>query len=241
MKRNLPILWLICLFIVLQPVTTYAADNDDLNYVVCYGEIGADRVPVYTKESKKSKIIGFLNYGDTVHGKLSSDEKWIEVKYNNTVGYVLFSKVDIGEVPSRIFNMPANSGYKSFMHSSSIKSWDPAKVKKLAKVGKYGILTVNDRYCVAIGTKANVSDGQYFDAILKNGTVIKCIKCDTKDNRDTLSNNMITRDNGCSLEFVVDKAQLDSKIRGSGDVSSASKDWNSPVVRLEIYNRNVLK
>lgn len=241
MKKTKALIWLTCLLLIMSPVTNVYASSENPSIVVYCGETNDENVAVFAKPSVKSKLLGYLRYGESVSGTLTDDEKWLEVTYGDSTGYILNSKFSVGGLPSRTFTMPANSGYKSFMYSSSIKSWDPAKVKKKAKIGKYGILTVNDRFCVAIGTKANVQDGQYFDVILKNGTVIPCIKCDTKDNRDTLANNMITRDNGCCLEFVVDKAQLNSKAKGRGDISFVCDAWNSPVAKLEIYNYNVLR
>lgn len=241
MKKSTTMIWLTCLMLILSPVTNVYASSENPSIVVYCGETNDEHVMVFEKPSAKSKLLGYLRYGELVYGTLTDNEKWLEVTYNGSVGYILNSKFSVGDIPSRMYKMPANTGYKSFMYSSSIKSWDPAKVKKKAKIGKYGILTVNDRFCVAIGTAANVPDGQYFDAILKNGTVIPCVKCDTKANCDTLANNMITKSNGCCLEFVVDKKQLNSKAKGRGDISFVSSDWSSPVAKLEIYNYNVLK
>ena len=109
-----------------------------------------------------------------------------------------------------------------------------------AHTGNYGIRMVNDRYCVAIGSHFRCSIGQYFDLVLANGTIIKCIKGDEKANKDTDGSNIFSR-NGCATEFLIDRGALASSIKRSGDTSSACKRWKSRVVKIKVYKNNILK
>lgn len=234
-KHNLILIWLMCV-LVLTPCTVQAAEDTCISVTYCYGEVSTGTAKVYSEPNKNSKVVSELYYGERVEGKAVNNDRWLELKS----GYIQINNVEFGELKSRNYTMPSNSGYKSFMYASAIRSWDPAQVKQQAKIDSNGILTVDNRFCVAIGTAANVRVGQYFDAILANGEVIHCVKCDTKANVDTFSNNMITRHNGCGLEFVVDKYSLVSKVRTAGNMSALKKSWASPVVKLEIYDYNVL-
>lgn len=201
-----------------------------------HGQICNPSVNVYSKPSKSSDVVSELSYSSKITCLVENDN-W----YDTGNGYVRVGDVEPGGLQVRQFKLPKNSGYKSFMYSSSITSWDPLKVKNLAKVGEYGILTVDDRFCVAVGTGANIKVGQYFDAVLSNGTVIPCVLCDTKDNKDTLANNITAKGNGCVLEFVVDKSKVNKKVLHAGDVSAANMKWKSTVDKLLIYNYNILK
>ena len=94
---------------------------------------------------------------------------------------------------------------------------------------------INDRYLVAIGTKYNLTIGQYFDIVLENGTVIPCILGDTKADVDTDDSNMITMQTKCATEFIVTINKLPNEIQVSGNVSSLCEDWNSPVKTIITY------
>ena len=97
---------------------------------------------------------------------------------------------------------------------------------------------VDGRYCVALGSYYSHNVGQYVDLILANGTVIPCIVADCKANKDTNSSNRVGKD-GSVAEFVVDTPRLSSQVKRMGDISYASKEWNSNVVKIKIYNKNI--
>ena len=114
------------------------------------------------------------------------------------------------------------------------------KLQTLATTDSKGLRTVNDRYTVAIGSHFNCEVGQYFDIVLKNGTIISAICGDWKANKDTDSTNVYTR-NGCATEFIVDSTKLCSAAKSSGDISSVYDEWDSPVTEIHVYNVNILK
>jgi hypothetical protein len=109
-----------------------------------------------------------------------------------------------------------------------------------AYTGKYGIRQVNGRYCVALGSYFTTEIGQLFDIVLENGTVIPCVLADQKDDKHTDQDNITTARNGCISEFVVETGCLSSKVRKNGSISYCTKSWNSPVVKIVIYDKNIL-
>lgn len=238
MNKLKPLLLIMCLLLLFQMDTVRAATEANQTVVV-HGQINADYVFVYKECDKDSKVVAMLNYGEYINCYALDSNDWLKVKSTKYKGYIQSKYLTLGGLNYKTVNMPKTSGFKSYMYSSSISSWDPAKVKKLAKVGKYGILTVNDRYCIAVGVAVGSHVGQYIDLILANGTVIPCIMCDTKAPKDCDATKFVTR-NGCCSEFVVDKVHFDKRARLAGDVSVVSQKWKSPVVKIRVYPYNVL-
>lgn len=140
------------------------------------------------------------------------------------------------------YDVPNNNGFKSFMPYTAITSKESKQYKlqkEYAYTGEYGIRKVDDRYCVAIGTAFNSQIGDYADLVLKNGTIIPVIISDIKADEHTDTNNIATSSNGCVSEFVVDTNVLDKNIEKHGDVSSAKEEWDSEVVVIKVYEKNV--
>ena len=140
------------------------------------------------------------------------------------------------------YEMPQNTGFKSYMSYTAITSQESPQYqlqKYFAYTGNYGIRQVNDRYCVAIGTAFNANVGTYFDLILENGEVIQCIVGDIKSDQHTDESNIITLNNGCVSEFIVDPDSLDFYAKTMGDISYCKEQWFSNVIKIKIYDRNV--
>ena len=140
------------------------------------------------------------------------------------------------------YDAPENSGFKSFMDYRTITNTESQQYKlqqHYAYTGEYGIRMADSRYIVAIGTYFTSNVGQYFDIILENGTVIPCILGDQKADVDTDENNIITEHNGCMSEFIVDSDMLNDDVKFYGDMSYCSKDWDSPIKTIKVYNRNI--
>ena len=94
---------------------------------------------------------------------------------------------------------------------------------------------MDGRYCVAIGSHFTSKIGTLFDLVLENGIVIPCILSDQKADEDTDSSNIVTKDNGCLSEFIVDLDTLSKSAKRQGDISYCTKKWNSPVDSIRIY------
>ena len=174
------------------------------------------------------------------------NDNWVLIKYNNKIAYMskdYISDEKMPEITYTDYSVPDYSGIKSWMPYTAITSTSSPQYilqHQYAYTGNYGIRMVGDRYCVAIGSHFGVSIGQYFDLILENGTVIKCISGDEKADCDTDSANIFSR-NGCASEFIIDSSALASSIRRSGDTSSACEAWDSKVVTIRVYDKNILK
>lgn len=128
---------------------------------------------------------------------------------------------------------------------NGMKSWMPYNkfdetsqqyiLQQNAKTDSLGFRYVSGRYCVAVGSGANVSVGQYIDIALENGEIVPCIIADIKADCDTNADNLTTTYNGCVCEFLVDESQLMRAVRRSGDVSSIDSSWNSPIKEIIVY------
>ena len=140
------------------------------------------------------------------------------------------------------FDVPKSSGFKSYMTYKAItdKSSKQYMLQSLyAYTGDYGIRKIDDRYCVAIGTRFGAQIGDYADLILENGEIIPIIVSDIKADKDTDSSNIMTAQNGCVSEFIVDTTALSKNVMKYGDVSKATELWDSSVKEIKIYDKNV--
>lgn len=200
-----------------------------------------EKVNVRKKPSIKAKVIGIYPFNKKIKYK-KFNKKWIKVTYKKRTGYISKSFIKKKKVKSKTYNVPKNNGYKCGEYYTAItcKSSPQYKLQyQYAYTGNYGIRMVNGRYCVAIGSYFNCHIGQYFTLVLKNGTKIECIKGDEKADKDTDWRNIFSG-NGCMSEFLITKS-LTKKARLMGDISYCNKKWKSPVVKLIVYKKNVLK
>ena len=135
------------------------------------------------------------------------------------------------------------NGFKSYMSYRAIclnGSNELYLQRNYAITDENGLRTINNRYCVAMGTYFNLSIGQYFDLVLVNGTVIPCIMSDTKSDKHTDSNNVYTVHSNCCSEFIVDTNYLSQNVKNRGNISYVFEEWNSPVVSVIAYEKNIL-
>ena len=120
---------------------------------------------------------------------------------------------------------PSNNSFKAYMSYKTITNTSSSqyKLQQRATTGKYGIRTVNGRYCIAVGSYYTTTIGTKIDIIMENGNVIQCVLGDVKADVHTDSLNR-ANSNGCIVEFIVDIASLDSTCRRMGDMSYVSSD-----------------
>jgi hypothetical protein len=135
-----------------------------------------------------------------------------------------------------------HNGMKTYMSYTKITDTTSKQyaLQQIAYTDEMGFRKIDDRYCVAIGTAFETSIGQIFDAKLENGTIIKCIVGDIKDDKDTDNNNIFTSQ-GCCLEFIIDNAQLDGTIKTLGNCSVRDETWNYPCLQYIVYDINYLE
>ena len=197
-------------------------------------------VNVRKSPSTKSKILDTYSFNDKVH-YTDYDENWIEIKYKDSIAYMYKDYVSKTKRAYKEFDVPANSGFKSFMDYRCITATRSKQYQlqhSVAYTGNYGIRQIDGRYCVAIGSYFTTEIGTYFDLVLANGTVISCILGDAKADQDTDSSNIITEHNGCLSEFMVDTPSLYSEAKRMGNISYCDEKWNRPVVKIRVYEED---
>lgn len=153
----------------------------------------------------------------------------------------LFNNED-NEIEYTEYEMPVNNGFKSFMTYTSITDKTSSQYKlqnNYAYTDESGFRKVDGRYCIAIGTAFNADIGDYADLILENGEIICVIIADLKADIHTDNKNIATKSNGCVSEFIVDSNQLNKYVKKHGDISHHKEEWDSPVIKIKIYNQNI--
>ena len=176
------------------------------------------------------------------------DDEWAEIAFDDGHAYVNRNYISDEECDFIMYNIPEYYGFKSWMSYKAItnKSSKQYKLQQIALTGYAGIRVANDRMCVAIGTAFGAEIGTYIDLILENGTIIPCIVGDIKDQKHTDSSNVFTivtknKKTYCCSEFIVDTKQLDKNAAKAGDISYADDNWDSPVVSIIVYDKNIFE
>lgn len=225
------------------------------------GWILEDNVPIMSKPSKTSEMIDKYMFNDYVSFTYYN-EKWccvkvfhpninergIQIGVKVLDGYVDMNYISEGANACKVYKIRDFRCFKSYMSYESIKDETSKQYElreKYAYTGEYGIRQINERFCVAVGTYFDMEIGTYFDLILENGTIIPCVLGDVKDEKHTLSDNITTAKNLCVSEFIVDEKYLPYKVKNneetsSGNISDCCEEWNSSVVEIRVYGKNVL-
>lgn len=200
------------------------------------------RVNIRENPNVNSKPLDIFSFNTMIEYKIY-DDKWALIEYDGKQAFVYRAYISSEENSFIDYSVPKNKGFKSYMSYKTITNKDSSQYelqKSYAYTGNYGIRTIYNRYCIAVGTYFDASVGTYVDLILDNGTVIPCIIADIKADEHTNVANIVTLHNGCVTEFLVDVKRLDKNAKRDGDISSCREDWNSPVVRIKVYNKNIL-
>ncbi len=127
-------------------------------------------------------------------------------------------------------------GGKTIERSSKITYGKSGIINDLASPDQDGFMKLDDRYLIAVGSRFNAQPGQYIDLILGNGVIINCIMGDAKDDKDTDSTNTFTYRSRCCSEFIIDSKSIRSDIYNRGNASLKYSFWDSPVVRVVVYD-----
>lgn len=124
------------------------------------------------------------------------------------------------EVPS--MDLPNVSGEKkTFMDFRSITRAGSAQLalQERAYTDSQGFRRVADYYMVALGTYYVESIGDTYIITFADGSEIRAIVGDVKDDRHTDSNNQYHLKDGSIVEFIIDKKIMSYKVLQSGDCS----------------------
>ena len=151
---------------------------------------------------------------------------------------------EINVVSSFEIYSPYYDGKKTWMDYRAVtdrKSVQYSLLRDYSYTGDYGIRMVDDRFCVAVGSRFSLEIGQYFDLVLENGFTIPCIKGDAKSNDNTDSTNTftITNNSYCCSEFIVDQTVFRELFPGVGNLSKIDENWNSKVIEIIVYDYNI--
>ena len=199
-------------------------------------------VNVRNEPSTASEVLEVYSFNTPIQYYRFNDE-WAKIVYPTGYTYMSLQYISNEKLNYRDYTVPITSGFKSYMPYTAItnKASKQFKLQQMASTDTYGIRTVNNRYCVAIGTAFNAQVGTYFDMILANETVISCIVSDIKADKHTDKNNMITVSNGCLTEFIVNSNILDRNAKRMGDISYCCDEWNSRVEKIRVYDKNIFE
>ena len=189
----------------------------------------------YEKQTTVSVKIHKYNKYNRVNGKVSKNKKWLIVNQKGQISYILKSDLTTKK-PYKDKDTPKNS-FKSYMSYKALSNRNSKqyKLQTKATTGKYGIRTIDGRYCVALGSYYTHDIGTKVDLIMTNGNVIKCIVGDAKADIHTDAKHQKSR-NGCISEFIVDMNKLNKKAKLSGDMSSCNKTFGKSIKKIRIWN-----
>lgn len=136
-------------------------------------------------------------------------------------------------------DVPSNNSFKSYMDGDRIKSEssDQYKLKdKYILDSKTGVWTVDQRYCIAVGSYYTKQIGTYIDVVMENGSTLKCILAECKSDIDTDSTNR-QNPNGSVIEFVVNTSSLPSIARQMGNCSYADESMFGEIQSIIVYEQ----
>lgn len=193
------------------------------------------KVNIREEPSLSSNIIEIIPLNTKIQYEVYNKD-WVVINHNNTYCYVSQQYIANESVKYTTYDIPDNSGFKSYMSYKTITNKDSKQyqLQKKAYTGNYGIRMVDDRYCMALGSYFKKEIGTRFDLVLENGTIIKCILGDIKSSVDTKEDN-ITSFNGCVSEFIIDLDHLPNKAKILGDMSYCNDKWDSSIIKINFY------
>ena len=135
-------------------------------------------------------------------------------------------------------DVPPNNSFKSYMDAdiSTSRNTDQYKLKAKYIIDEQtGIWTVDERYCIAVGSYYTQSIGTYIDVVMENGNVLHCILGECKRNCDTDYTNR-QNNNGSVVEFIVNTSSTPSMVRKMGNCSYACEEMKGEIKSIIVYD-----
>ena len=135
-------------------------------------------------------------------------------------------------------DVPSDNSFKSYMDADTITSINTDQYKLKAKYvidEQTGIWTVDERYCIAVGSYYTQSIGTYIDVVMENGNVLHCILGECKRNCDTDYTNR-QNNNGSVVEFIVNTSSIPSMVRKMGNCSYACEEMKGEIKSIIVYD-----
>lgn len=226
-------------------VTSMVPNNEEsskvnIDSLEIFKRYSITNVNIRRKPSTNSEVVRVTKFNEELNCATYNDD-WYYLINDNEIYYISNKYLSSEQLSYRTYNVPSYNGWKSWMPYTAITSTSSLQYKlqhNYGYTGNYGIRMVNDRYCVALGSYFNCKIGQYFTLVLQNGTKIDCIMSDSKSDCDTDQNNIFTSANGCMSEFIVSNS-LSRSARNSGNISSCCDEWDSSVIQVLVYDKNI--
>ena len=135
-------------------------------------------------------------------------------------------------------DVPPNNSFKSYMDADTITSRNTDQYKLKSKYiidEQTGIWTVDERYCIAVGSYYTQSIGTYIDVVMENGSTLHCILGECKRNRDTDYTNR-QNPNGSVVEFIVNISSMPSMVRKMGNCSYSCEEMKGEIKSIIVYD-----
>lgn len=220
---------------IVQITNNLLSDELSKETVINYGYTTSN-VNIRSSPSVNSNIVDKLYFNIGLE-YTDYDDKWAIINHNDSCAYISKQYLSTIPIEFRQYETPYNK-IKSYMPYQAItsKSSDQYKLQKIAYTGMYGIRQINGRFCIAVGSAYTTQIGQYIDLVLQDGTIIPCILGDCKANNDTNESNTLTID-GSLAEFIVDIPILSRTVTYTGDISTATEEWESMITQIIVYDK----
>ena len=137
-------------------------------------------------------------------------------------------------------DVPNGNSFKSYMDCKYITDESSAqyqlKYEYLSSAS--GIMIVEDRYVIALGSYYTTEIGCRVDLVMENGEVVRCIVGDCKADCHTDSTNRQHSVDGSVVEFIVCTDNLSDKVRAMGDISYADPRLMGEIASIRVYTEN---
>jgi len=164
--------------------------------------------------------------------------------YNNYVTAVSIpveaNEVDVvgKETPNYTsMEVPSDSEFKSYMSYKAISDKNSAQYKLISEYEdtECGIMAVDGRYVVAVGTYYTDEVGTKIDLVMENGETVGAIVGDIKANQHTDAKNQQHKVDGSVVEFLVDTSNLEPTAKRMGDCSYATPELEGKIEEIRVY------
>lgn len=136
-------------------------------------------------------------------------------------------------------DVPSNNSFKSYMDCSKITdvNSEQYKFKYDYLCSASGIMLVDNRYVIAIGSYYTTKIGCRVDLVMENGEIVECIVGDCKADKHTDSLNR-QNPNGSIVEMIVATDNLSDEVRLRGDCSYADPRLMGEIIAIRVYLEN---
>ena len=188
----------------------------------------------YSYSSSPGGTVVYPDNSSSVSSTLSPSD--YEVPAGGKYNYVGIEEY-LNDVEGRTITLPEGLGnVHTYMGWQCITATSSTQYKLRTAAGmnfdSEGFAKIGDRYVVATTTTfGNVGD--FIDVYQEDGTIIKCVIGDIKNQNDAGCNQWGHNNGRCVIEFVVDKDKwYGSSMHANPGTSSCHPEWNQNIVKI---------